>query len=136
MVHVLLPRSSTSGQLTKATSRELPASFAAGHDVSKGGAVSKKDLTKNVFDYHWILRSVAIINSVKFVIIITIKLQKFWPHSFASEITEELRKQKSYRKGWILFCKRFQTCSFMCEKKVFHVNISILVVKMKILILM
>ena len=50
------------------------------------------------------------------------KVKKFGPRSVASEITEELRKQKSNRKGWILFCKRFQTCSFMCEKKLFRPN--------------
>ena len=47
------------------------------------------------------------------------KVKKIGPRSVASEITEVLGKQKSYRKGWILFCKRFQSCSFMCKKKVF-----------------
>ena len=51
-----------------------------------------------------------------------IKIKKFGPHSVASKITEELRKQKSNRKGWILFCKRFQTCSFMSQKKSFRPN--------------
>ena len=54
--------------------------------------------------------------------VITIKVQKFGPHSVASENTEELRKQKSNRKGWILFCKWFQIAAFMCEEKSFHVN--------------
>ena len=34
--------------------------------------------------------------------VITKKIQKIGPHSVASEITEELRKQKSYKK-WRLF---------------------------------
>ena len=54
--------------------------------------------------------------------VITIKVQKLWPHSVASEITEELRKQKGNKKGWILFYKRFQSAAFMCEKKVFQVT--------------
>ena len=54
------------------------------------------------------------------------KVKKIGPRSVASEITEVLGKQKSYRKGWILFCKRFQTCSFMCEKKVICLNIYII----------
>ena len=33
------------------------------------------------------------------------------------QITKEHKKQKSHRKGWILFCKRFQSATFMCEKK-------------------
>ena len=45
------------------------------------------------------------------------KVQKFGPHSVAPKIPEELKKQKSNRKGWVLFCKRFQSASFMCEKK-------------------
>ena len=45
-----------------------------------------------------------------------IKIKKLRPYSVASESTEELRKQKSNRKGWILFCKRFQSATFMCEK--------------------
>ena len=52
-----------------------------------------------------------------------IKVKKFGPHLVAPKITEELRKQKSYKKGWILFCKRFQSAAFMCKKKVIHVNI-------------
>ena len=45
------------------------------------------------------------------------KVQKFWPHSVAPESTEGLIKQKSNKKGRILFCKRFQSATFMCEKK-------------------
>ena len=52
-----------------------------------------------------------------------IKIKKLRPHSVAPESIEELRKQKSNRKGWILFCKRFQSAAFMCERKVFQVNI-------------
>ena len=50
-------------------------------------------------------------------LIITKKVLKFGPHSVAPKIPEELKKQKSNKKGWILFCKRFQSASFMCEKK-------------------
>ena len=60
-----------------------------------------------------------------------IKVKKFGPHLVAPKITEELRKQKSYRKGWILFCKRFQTCSFMCKKKLFCFNIYVYKLKFK-----
>ena len=51
-----------------------------------------------------------------------IKIKKFRPYSVASESTEELRKQKSNRKGWILFSKRFQSAAFMCEKKSFQIS--------------
>ena len=50
-----------------------------------------------------------------------IKVKKFGPHLVAPKITEELRKQKSNRNGWISFCKRFQICSFMSQKKSFQV---------------
>ena len=73
-------------------------------------------------EYHWIPRYVAIIIDFVKILMITIKIQKFGPHLVASKITEELRKQKINRKGWILFCKRFQTCSFMRQKKSFQVT--------------
>ena len=50
-------------------------------------------------------------------------IKKLRPYSVASEITEELRKQKSNRKGWILFCKRFQSAAFMCKKNLFQVTV-------------
>ena len=46
-----------------------------------------------------------------------IKVEKFGPHSVASEITEDPRKQKSHR-IWRLFQrKRFHIRSFMSKKK-------------------
>ena len=52
-----------------------------------------------------------------------IKVKKFGPPLVAPKITEELRKQKSNRNGWISFCKRFQICSFMSQKKSFQVSV-------------
>ena len=49
-----------------------------------------------------------------------IKLQKFGSHSLAPEITEDLRKQKSYRKRRLFQCKRFHIGAFMCKKKSFR----------------
>ena len=52
-----------------------------------------------------------------------IKVKKFGPHSVASKITEDLRKQKSYKKRWIFQWKRFQSASFMCQKKLLRPNL-------------
>ena len=65
----------------------------------KKGAVSKKRSTKNAINYDWIPRYVAIIIYLAKILIITIKVQKFRPHSVASKITEELKKEKFIRKG-------------------------------------
>ena len=56
------------------------------------------------------------------------KIQKFGPHLVASKITEELREQKSNRKGWVLFCKKFQSASFMCEKKLLQPSLGIIAI--------
>ena len=44
-------------------------------------------------------------------------------HSLAPEITEDLRKQKSYRKRRLFQCKRFHIGAFMCKKKSFRPNL-------------
>ena len=46
------------------------------------------------------------------------KVKKFGAHSVAPESSEDLRKQKSYKKRWTFQWKRFQSASFMCQKKV------------------
>ena len=51
-----------------------------------------------------------------------IKVKKFGAHSVASKITEDLYKQKSHKKQWILQSKRFQIGSFMWEKKSLRPN--------------
>ena len=54
------------------------------------------------------------------------KVKKFGAHSVAPESSEDLRKQKSYKKRWIFQWKRFQSASFMCQKKVLWPSIYIL----------
>ena len=51
-----------------------------------------------------------------------IKVKKFRPHSVAPESSEDRRKQKIYKKRWTFQWKRFQSASFMCQKKVLRPN--------------
>ena len=71
-----------------------------------------------MLNYHSIPRSLTRRRHHVKILIVTIKVQKFGPHSVAPEITEDPRKRKSHRIWRIFQCKRFQSAAFMCEEKV------------------
>ena len=89
---------------------------------ARGARYPKKDKVKNMLNYHSIPRSLTRRRHHVKILIVTIKVQKFGPHSVAPEITEDPRKQKSHRIWRIFQCKRFQSAAFMCEEKVIQLN--------------